>query len=383
MSSVMRSGARATSAVAAFLLVILSLGVAGAAYADPGGGNGNDGTSPGNGNAYGADNGNGSGTGSANGADNGAGAQSSGATTEPAAAAGPSSASDSSTKSSSAKSSSAKGSSGQVASAKGSGKGSAKGASGSGTAAGHKTKGTAATVGDVGKPQPLSGADKNSGGANGQCSTAPTGVYCSTRDGSASGNGNGGGKAVGKPCAGCVGKADNKNPHGQMPGPQDHNNGYECDGNNGIAKTNPAHTGCKPGTPPCVGAGCNPPPPPPLCVGAGCNPPPPVCVGAGCNPPPPVVCPEGAVLVDGVCVFGEEEILCPDGSVMPANGKCEEARPPTVLGEEAFRPPVKVKAAAAGVLPATGSSSGLGLLAGFGFTLLALGAGVMMRRRTA
>ena len=178
-----------------------------------------------------------------------------------------------------------------------------------------------------------------------------------------------------------------------MPGPQDHNNGYECDGNNGIAKTNPAHTGCKPGTPPCVGAGCNPPPPP--CVGAGCNAAAGACVrvagvqpaagracGAGCNPPPPVVCPEGAVLVDGACVSGEEEILCPDGSVMPPNGKCEEAQPPTVLGEEAFRPPVKVQAAPAGVLPATGSSSGLGLLAGLGFTMTALGAGVMMRRRT-
>ncbi len=59
-----------------------------------------------------------------------------------------------------------------------------------------------------------------------------------------SGNGNGGGKSTGKPCAGCVGKADNKNPKGQYPGPQDHNNGYECDGNHGIARGNPAHTGC-------------------------------------------------------------------------------------------------------------------------------------------
>lgn len=371
MSSVMRSGARATSAVAAFLLVILSLGVAGAAYADPGGGNGNDGTNPGNGNAYGADNGNGSGNGNANGADNGNGAQGGASTAPAAAAASSSAASSSSTKSQANKGASTKSSV--------DGKGSVKSASGGGNAGDHKSKGTAGTSGDPKTPQPLSGADQNSGGANGQC---PGGVYCSTRNGSASGNGNGGGKAVGKPCAGCVGKADNKNPHGQMPGPQDHNNGYECDGNNGIAKTNPAHTGCKPGTPPCVGAGCNP-PPPPVCVGAGCNPPPPVCVGAGCNPPPPLVCPEGAVLVDGVCVFGEEEILCPDGSVMPANGKCEKGRPPTVLGEEAFRPPVKVKAAAAGVLPATGSSSGLGLLAGFGFTMLALGAGVMLRRRTA
>jgi hypothetical protein len=95
---------------------------------------------------------------------------------------------------------------------------------------------------DLTSPQPLSNADKNSGGANGQC---PGGPYCSTRDGSPSLNGNGNGKAVGKPCAGCVGKADNKNPKGQMPNGSDHNAGYECDRNHGIGRSNPAHTGCK------------------------------------------------------------------------------------------------------------------------------------------
>src|SRR2546421_4308282 len=91
--------------------------------------------------------------------------------------------------------------------------------------------------------QPLSNADLNAGGANngGKC-----GAYCSTRDGSAALNGNGTGQAVGKPCAGCVGKADNKNPQGQSPNGSDLNKGYECDGNNGIGRTNPAHTGCKP-----------------------------------------------------------------------------------------------------------------------------------------
>ena len=87
-------------------------------------------------------------------------------------------------------------------------------------------------------------------GANGQC---PGGAYCSTRHGAPSGNGNGNGKAVGKPCAGCVGKADNKNPHGQRPNGSDHNAGYECDRNHGIGRTNPAHTGCTPSTP---GSGC-------------------------------------------------------------------------------------------------------------------------------
>src|SRR4051812_139625 len=108
----------------------------------------------------------------------------------------------------------------------------------------HQTKGTGGTSGDPSKPQPVSNADQNAGGANGQC---PGGPYCSTRDGSPSGNGNGGGKATGKPCAGCVGKADNKNPKGQRPNGSDHNAGYECDRNHGIGRSNPAHTGCTSG----------------------------------------------------------------------------------------------------------------------------------------
>jgi LPXTG-motif cell wall-anchored protein len=119
--------------------------------------------------------------------------------------------------------------------------------------------------GDLTSPQPISKADANSGGANGQC---PGGPYCSTRDGSASANGNGGGQATGKPCAGCVGKADNKNPQGQKPDASDHNAGYECDTNHGIARGNPAHTGCQAGTQPpvCVDtpqAPCVPVPPSP------------------------------------------------------------------------------------------------------------------------
>ena len=100
--------------------------------------------------------------------------------------------------------------------------------------------------GDPTMPQPLSGADQNEGGANGQC---PDGPYCSTRDGSPSLNGNGLGTPTAKPCAGCVGKADNKNPKGQLPGPSDINRGYECDANSGIGKSNPAHTLCTEPTP--------------------------------------------------------------------------------------------------------------------------------------
>ena len=97
--------------------------------------------------------------------------------------------------------------------------------------------------------------------------------YDSTCDGTPAMNG---GKIHKNHCGGCVGAADNKNPPGQMPDGSDHNNGYECDGNNGVGKTNPAHSGCKP-----------PPPPPPPCVDNPntpmdeCKPPPP--------PPPPCV----------------------------------------------------------------------------------------------
>lgn len=98
------------------------------------------------------------------------------------------------------------------------------------------------------------GANQSAHGAN------QSGPYNATPSGP-SGNGNGGGEATGKPCAGCVGNADNKNPIGQLPGGSDHNNGYECDGNNGIAKTNPAHTSCTQSdpspTPPPAGNGGN------------------------------------------------------------------------------------------------------------------------------
>ena len=91
-------------------------------------------------------------------------------------------------------------------------------------------------------------------GGSAQCTQVPyapggnganqPGPYDPTCDGSPSLNGNGNGKATGKPCAGCVGNADAKNPPGQMPNGNDPNAGYECDRNNGVGKTNPAHTGC-------------------------------------------------------------------------------------------------------------------------------------------
>lgn len=115
------------------------------------------------------------------------------------------------------------------------------------------SKGNAGTSGTYNQPQPYSKADQNNTGAN---DTSSTNQYKSTRNGSPSLNGNGGGQANGKPCAGCVGKADNKNPKGQYPNGSDHNKGYECDKNNGIGKGNPAHTGCTSSTPACTGPNC-------------------------------------------------------------------------------------------------------------------------------
>jgi hypothetical protein len=117
--------------------------------------------------------------------------------------------------------------------------------------------GNASTTGSTASAQPTSNADSNNTGAN---STSSTNPYRSTRHGAASGNGNGSGHAYGKPCAGCVGKADNKNPHGQQPGGNDGNAGYECDSNRGIGQTNPAHTGCvtSTSTPTCTTPPCQP-----------------------------------------------------------------------------------------------------------------------------
>jgi hypothetical protein len=85
-----------------------------------------------------------------------------------------------------------------------------------------------------------------------------SGPYDNTCTGAPSGNGNGNGQATGKPCAGCVGNADDKNPKGQMPNGSDHNAGYECDRNHGIGRTNPAHTGCTTTTPPPCTKDCTP-----------------------------------------------------------------------------------------------------------------------------
>ena len=282
-----------------------------------------------------------------------------------------------------------------------------------GSASSHRTSGTAGTSGDVTQPQPKSNADQNGGGANGDC-----GSYCSTRDGAPSKNGDpkgtGGGNATGKPCAGCVGKADNKNPPGQYQDGSDHNAGYECDRNQGIGKTNPAHTGCttsstpecqpKPGqnadcsTPGCVVTPTN------TCGTPGCVVTPTnTCGTPGCVVTPTntcsqpecvesdtVTCDEGDVCTPTDEVPCDDEEFCvpsglttcafdnlgEEGSRGPVADEGTEAnRAPAVLGVEASRP-------AAGALPSTGASGQLSLLAATGVGLLLVGGASLALRRS-
>ena len=169
------------------------------------------------------------------------------------------------------------------------------------------------------------------------------GPYDNTCDGSPSGNGNGNGQATGKPCAGCVGNADDKNPgyntngKGQMPNGSDHNAGYECDRNHGIGRTNPAHTGCRTDTtvnpPPQTCPNGSPMPPSgkcdqstPKCPNGSPMPP-----SGKCDESTPNTCPNGSPMPEnGKCDTGQQ--TCPNGSPMPPSGNCgnnTETPPPT------------------------------------------------------
>jgi len=211
-------------------------------------------------------------------------------------------------------------------------------------------------------PQPASTADFSGNGAN------VHGPYDSTRDGSPSANGNGGGQASGKPCAGCVGKADNKNPKGQLPGGSDHNAGYECDSNHGIGRGNPAHTACPtPVTVPVV----TPPVTPPVVT-------------------PPVV--TRPVVTPPVATQPGTAVASSDATRTPATHTPSAHTPSTVsaqvLGVSFTRAPraVAVEASAAtapSTLPFTGAPTGTLVLAG----LLLVGSGAAVtasgRRRCA
>ena len=80
---------------------------------------------------------------------------------------------------------------------------------------------------------PAAQARPPTGGANPDC-----GAYCPP-PGEPSGNGQGKTHSQ-RPAA--KGNADSKNPPGQAPDGTDGNNGYECDGNKGVALGNPAHS---------------------------------------------------------------------------------------------------------------------------------------------
>ena len=216
--------------------------------------------------------------------------------------------------------------------------------------------GTTAYADDKNNGKGNSKAHSSSSSANSDC-----GEYCSTRDGSPSRNGNGGGEAKGRPCAGCVGKADDKNPKGQRPNGSDSNNGYECDGNSGIARTNPAHTGCTT----------------------------PVAEEPVVAPEAPVVAPEVVVTepvvetVPAPAVMGERAVIAPVAVKAPAEmpeiavGATGELAP-NVLGTR-FERPAAVRGHAwskGGNLPFTGNMTVELLLA----AVALLGAGFVMTR---
>jgi hypothetical protein len=159
-----------------------------------------------------------------------------------------------------------------------------------------------------------------------------SGPYDNTCDGSPSLNGNGNGQATGKPCAGCVGNADDKNPKGQYPNGSDHNAGYECDRNHGIGRSNPAHTGCTQTTttpPPPGGGDCT-----SDCGGSDCTT---NCCTENCGP---VTCPDGsnlstalthsaALALKVLSVLHPEFAKLSDAAVSAADDKCGSTPPPT------------------------------------------------------
>ena len=247
-------------------------------------------------------------------------------------------------------------------------------------------------------PQPLSTADLNTGGANGQCGDGP---YCATQGG-ASANGNGGGKAVNRPDAGTVGKADNKNPKGQMPGGSDHNAGYECDTNHGIARGNPAHTGCVGSEPGCV-TGAPECPPNPSCENTpALCPPNPSCENtpALCPPNPscentPAVCPPNPSCENTPALCPPNPSCENTAALCPSSPTCENtpALCPQLPGSSVEAPILGSAAptassppsgtASSGVLPETGASDGLvGQAAVAVLTILAGIGMVAARRRT-
>jgi hypothetical protein len=120
---------------------------------------------------------------------------------------------------------------------------------------------------DVPDPQDPPQGGSPTGGAN-DVSSGPYDPDPADPGASGVGEPSGNGKSTdnngNRPCAGCVGNADYKNPPGQLPDGSDDNKGYECDENEGVGKMNPAHSGCLPTgtTPPVKPPTVTPPTPP-------------------------------------------------------------------------------------------------------------------------
>jgi len=113
-------------------------------------------------------------------------------------------------------------------------------------------------------PDPPAGGNPD-GGANNLSGPYDPADPDASGVGEPSGNGKSTENNGNRPCAGCVGNADDKNPPGQLPNASDDGNkGYECDENEGIGKMNPAHSGCAPApeTPPVNPPTVTPPTPP-------------------------------------------------------------------------------------------------------------------------
>jgi LPXTG-motif cell wall-anchored protein len=214
----------------------------------------------------------------------------------------------------------------------------AQGKSGKGDGGGTTSSDGASGKNGAPDPEPVVDEEQASRGNN-DCSRAEAGKaggdYESTCDGTVGRNG---GSGNGK-CAGCDGAADNKNPPGQSR--NDHNNGYECDNNGGVAKGNPAHSRCK-------------------------------------APPQPETPDE----------------TCPDGRPMPPDRVCGELPDvipppdapdqPRVLGIRfpgVPRVPARVQPQRTGALPFTGPSAALQGFAALGAGLVAAGGLMVIGRR--